>query len=479
MKPTLQLHLGQRLTMTPQLQQAIRLLQLSTVELQQEIQDALESNLMLERLGEEPDPAPETPQRGADGGADAPADSASDGDDGTVSIEEPWEAEFAGGYGFADPGDDDWSPEQAAGEHGGDLHAHLAWQLEMANLSDTDRLIALAVLDAIGDDGYLTESPEEIRDSLAADVEVELDEVEAVLHRVQRLDPVGVGARSLSEALARQLEQLAPGTPYLELARRLVCEHLETLAGQDVAGLARRLKTTPEAIREAVRLIRTLDPRPGSAISAQAAGYIIPDVIVERDGDGWRVALNPEIAPRLRINPLYARLVRRADSSSDNETLRSHMQEARWFIKSLRSRNETLLKVAGAIVERQREFFEQGQEAMRPMVLREVAEEVGMHESTISRVTTQKYMHTPRGVYEFKYFFSSHVSTTDGGECSATAIHAMIRKLVAGEDPAKPLSDSKLAEELGGRGIRVARRTIAKYREALSIPPSSERKRLM
>ncbi len=478
MKPTLQLRLGQRLTMTPQLQQAIKLLQLSTLELQQEIQQALESNLMLEQVGDDLGGEPALEAYETPDGVEEPAAADSVAEDSMVAVEEPWETDFDADYGFADAGDESWSPEQAA-EHGGDLRAHLAWQLDVATLSDRDRLIALAVIDAIGDDGYLTESIEDIRDSLPADLEVELDEVEAVLHRVQRLDPVGVGARSLSEALLRQLEQLDPATPRLQLAMRLAQDCLEALAGHDLAGLARRLKATPEAIREAAQLIRSLDPRPGSAISAQAAGYIIPDVIVQRDGDTWRVRLNPDIAPRLRINPVYAGLVRRSDSSGEGETLRRHMQEARWFIKSLRSRNETLLKVAASIIDRQRGFLEQGEEAMKPMVLREVAEEVGMHESTVSRVTTQKYMHTPRGIYEFKYFFSSHVSTTDGGECSATAIHAMLRKLIAGEDPARPLSDSRLAEELAGRGIQVARRTVAKYREALSIPSSSERKRIV
>jgi RNA polymerase sigma-54 factor len=304
-------------------------------------------------------------------------------------------------------------------------------------------------------------------------------EVEAVLQRVQRFDPQGVGARTPAECLLLQLEALPAATPWLAEARLLVGQHLELLANHDFAALMRRLKVSREALQGIVSLIQSLNPHPGARLSNAAPQYVIPDVLVYRQRNIWRVELNTESTPKLRINARYAALTRRAGKNGDIACLKNHLQEARWFLKSLQNRNETLLKVATCIVERQREFLEQGDEHMKPLILRDIAEVLGMHESTISRVTTQKYMHTPRGIYELKYFFSSHVGTSDGGECSSTAIRAMIRKLIQAEDPGKPLSDDKIAKLLEAEGIQVARRTVAKYREAMTIPASSDRKRLV
>jgi RNA polymerase sigma-54 factor len=308
---------------------------------------------------------------------------------------------------------------------------------------------------------------------------VEVDEVVAVLKRIQQFDPTGVGARDLAECLLLQLNQLAPDTPRLAQARVLVTEHLDVLAARDFAALKRKLKLSEAELTEVVQLIQSLNPRPGSSVSSESPEYVVPDVLVARKNGRWHVELNAEATPRLRINDTYASLVKRADNSSDNTFLRDNLQEARWFLKSLQSRNETLLKVATKIVEHQRGFLEYGEEAMKPLVLHDIAEAVDMHESTISRVTNRKYMHTPRGIFELKYFFSSHVSTSSGGEVSSTAIRALIKKLTAEENPRKPLSDNKIAAILAQQNINVARRTVAKYRESLSIPPSNERKRLV
>ncbi|MFW9605964.1 MAG: RNA polymerase factor sigma-54, partial [Pseudomonas sp.] len=299
------------------------------------------------------------------------------------------------------------------------------------------------------------------------------------LQHVQQFEPAGIGARSLSECLLLQLAHLPASTPWLAEAKHIASEFLDLLGGHDYAQLMRRLRLQEDELRQTIALIQRLHPRPGSQIETSEAEYIIPDVIVRKDHGRWRVELNTDAVPRLRVNTQYSNLVRRADNSADNTFMRTQLQEARWFIKSLMSRNETLMKVATEIVTQQRDFFEHGEEAMKPLVLHDIAEVVGMHESTISRVTTQKYMHTPRGVFELKYFFSSHVSTAEGGECSSTAIRAILKKLIAAENAKKPLSDSKIAALLEAQGIQVARRTVAKYRESLGIPPSSERKRLI
>jgi len=504
MKQSIQLKLGQHLTMTPQLQQAIRLLQLSTLELQLEVQGVLDSNLMLER--DEAESQPET---------DSAMDSGQeqrDKNEVQASNEQAADASESETSGNSEvpsntdtipedlPGDTNWedtfdmsattysTPTDGEGRdffetHGGEsptLHEHLNWQLDLTPFSDIDLSIAETIIDSINDDGYLNASLEELCDSLglAPELEIGIEEIQAVLHRIQHFDPVGVGARDPAECLTIQLQALAPDTPWRKQALQLVQEHVNLLGNRDYNQIMRRMKLSESELKEVLKLVQSLNPRPGSQISSATPQYVVPDVFVFKNKSKWQVDLNIEAAPRLRINSHYASLVKRADNSEDNTYLRNHLQEARWFMKSLQSRHETLLKVARCIVDRQRNFFEYGDEAMKPLVLRDIAETVDMHESTISRVTTQKYMHTPRGIYEFKYFFSSHVGTADGGECSATAIRAIIKKLVAAETPSKPLSDSKIASLLTEQGIKVARRTIAKYREAMSIPPSNERKRL-
>ncbi len=511
MKQSLQLRIGQHLTMTPQLQQAIKLLQLSTLELRAEIQQALETNPMLE-LTEEAEgesdlevPGNDNSAAGQDGQASDDGDAPLDGP-GVEPMEiagKEMEEQDPGAFDMEAvpdelPVDSAWediydSPvSSAAPERPEDrreidnpdnstetLREHLLWQMRLTVFTDQDRVIAMAIIDAINDKGFLSTSLEEIHAGLREELDIDLDEVEAVLHQIQNFDPLGVGARDLRECMLIQLAHFEPGTPWLEQARVLVRDHLDLLGGRDYAQLMKRMKCSQDELKQIVELIQTLNPRPGNLIADRKTEYIVPDVTVRKEKNVWKVELNGEAVPRIRVNPGYAGLVKRADNSSDNVYLRNHLQEARWFIKSLQSRNETLLKVATCIVERQREFLEHGEEAMKPLVLHDVAEAVGMHESTISRVTTEKYMHTPRGIFELKYFFSSHVSTASGGECSATAIRALIKKLVAAEDPRKPLSDSKIAQELEQQGINVARRTIAKYRESLVIPSSSERKRLV
>lgn len=474
--------------MTPQLQQAIRLLQLSTLELQLEVQQALESNVMLENEEELEQQEPalsieiELSNRNGSNGSSAesevnqtPADIPED-----LPVDSAWEDVYdTGGMSYSNYDGDDREYDHAA-EINEKLHDYLLWQLQLTPFNETDFTIASVIVDSINDDGYLTCSLEDVLEAVKEDLgEVELDEVEAVLHRIQNFDPPGIGCRDLGECLYLQLRQLPDNTPFRREAMRLVTEHLDLLAGRDQQLLMRRARLDEETLREALALVRSLNPHPGNSMPSTTTEYIVPDVYVRKMNGAWRVELNPETTPRLRINTQYAGMIRRADNSADNTTLKSHLQEARWFIKSLQSRNETLLKVASCIVERQQAFLDYGEEAMKPMVLRDVAETIEMHESTISRVTTRKYMHTPRGIFEFKYFFSSHVSTASGGECSATAIRALMKKLVAAENPAKPLSDSKIARILSDQGIQVARRTVAKYREAMCIPPSNERKRLI
>ncbi len=507
MKPTLQLQIGQHLAMTPQLQQAIRLLQLSTLELQQEIQEALDANPMLESTDDDSEPAEKIDDTPIDyAAAEAllareTADSDSGGEDGEgtaaldintnesmpdeLPVDSLWEDVFSsGGNTPAGSSDDEDNPFESRNAAPETLADHLAWQLNLTPFSDLDRAIGYVILDGIDERGYLTISVEDILASVldpeSPPDEVELDEVEAVLHRIQQFDPPGVAARDLRECLLIQLRQLPETTTSRADAINIVRDYLELLAGRDFSTLMRKLKLAETGLKAAISLIQSLNPNPGGRISTVSeTEYVTPDVIVRRHQQRWTVELNPDTAPRLRVNADYAAMVRRADSSADNTYLRNNLQEARWFIKSLQSRNETLLKVASCIVEHQRGFLEHGPEAMKPLVLRDIAEEVGMHESTISRVTTQKFMHTPRGVFELKFFFSSHVGTTGGGEASSTAIRAMIRKLVSQESPKKPLSDNKIADLLLEQGIEVARRTIAKYRESLNIPPSNERKQLL
>lgn len=474
--------------MTPQLQQAIKLLQLHSLELHQEIQQMLESNPMLEMEDDQDDFTPENAsEKEADsdfsGDRELNLDSndTPGNDDLPVDIieEDSWEPMYGSSVSTSADGNERDIWETQAGLPASTLHDHLEWQLQMTNLSATDNAIAEAIIDGINEDGFLTESVEDIYQSLLKEhEELELDEVVAVLHRIQHLDPLGVGASGVQECLLLQLNALSSDTPQVELAKAMVKENIDLLATHDYARLKRIYRIKEDELATAMALIQGLTPKPGAGMTSTRTEYIVPDVFVSKHHGRWRVELNPDLAPKLRIHQVYADMVNRSDRSEDGAFMRNNLQEARWFIKSLLSRNETILKVAQAIVERQRAFLDYGDEAMKPMVLRDIAEAVDMHESTISRVTNLKYMHTPRGIYELKHFFSSHVSTSDGGECSATAIRAMIKKLIAEEDSRKPLSDSKLAKILDEQGINVARRTVAKYREGMNIPPSNERKRL-
>ncbi|MGR5252676.1 RNA polymerase factor sigma-54 [Vibrio astriarenae] len=493
MKPSLQLKLGQQLAMTPQLQQAIRLLQLSTLDLQQEIQEALDSNPLLEVEeggsddSSESNSADNSDTKSSNEESEATAEIAEpemkDSSDliekseisNDLEIDTTWEDVYSANTGNTGIALDDDAPIYQ-GETTESLQDYLLWQLDLTPFSDTDRSIALAIIEAVDDYGYLTLSTQEILDSFDNE-EIELDEVEAVKKRIQRFDPLGVASANLQECLLLQLSVLPAETPWLEEAKLVLANHVDQLGNRDYKLIIKETKIKEPQLREVLALIQQLDPRPGSRITPTHAEYVIPDVSVYKDHGKWVVTINPDSAPRLKVNQQYAGLAR--GNSADSQYIRSNLQEAKWLIKSLESRNETLLKVAKCIVEHQRDFFEYGEEAMKPMVLNDVALAVDMHESTISRVTTQKYMHTPRGIFELKYFFSSHVSTDNGGECSSTAIRALIKKLVAAENPVKPLSDSKIAALLADQGIQVARRTIAKYRESLGIAPSSQRKRLL
>lgn len=488
MKPSLQLKFGQQLAMTPQLQQAIRLLQLSTLDLQQEIQEALDSNPLLEveeSQSEDVNNSEETKRNEQE--ESRPEDSAElDMADSSAQIEKSelsneleidttWDDVYSANTGNTGIAVDDDMPVYQ-GETTESLYDYLMWQLDLTPFSETDRTIALAIIDAVDNYGYLTLSPEEILDSFDSE-EIELDEIEAVRKRIQRFDPLGVASVNLQECLLLQLSTFPENTPWLTQARQVLAQHIDHLGNRDYKLIMKETKLKEEELRQILALIQQLDPRPGSKITPDETEYVIPDVSVYKHNGKWTVSINPDSVPKLKVNQQYASMSK--GNSADSQYIRSNMQEAKWLIKSLESRNETLLKVARCIVEHQYDFFEYGEEAMKPMVLNDVALTVDMHESTISRVTTQKFMHTPRGIFELKYFFSSHVSTDNGGECSSTAIRALIKKLVAAENTAKPLSDSKIATLLAEQGIKVARRTIAKYRESLGIAPSSQRKRLL
>ena len=518
MKQSLQLKMGQSLTMTPQLQQAIRLLQLSTLDLQNEIQEALDSNPMLEIADEHES----TPDNGADNKSDTDntntstetqneqsptpageqtADTSNSNDSNEAQVDDEWAQEIpadlpvdtswddvyqstaSASNASSSASDDDTFETQRTSDES--LQDHLIWQLNLTPFSDRDYAIALTIIDDIKPCGLLSSPIAEIVSNLQESLEdLEEDEVMAVLHRLQQFDPTGVAGQDINECLLIQLKQLENSNPSLaipgiEVARKIATNHLPTLASRDYKTLMRKLRVKEDELREGINLIQSLNPRPGEDIGTDNTEYVVPDVFVAKKHNRWTVELNPEIAPKIRINNQYAGMVKRADSSTDNTYLKDNLQEARWFLKSLQSRNETLLKVATAIVEKQRGFLDFGEEAMKPLVLHDIAETVEMHESTISRVTTNKYMHTPQGIFELKYFFSSHVSTDSGGECSSTAIRAIIKKLIAAENVQKPLSDSKITTLLADQGIKVARRTIAKYREAMSIPPSNERKQLL
>lgn len=474
MKTSLHLSMSQQLTMTPQLQQAIKLLQLSSLELKTEIQTALESNPLLEMDEEEDDEAlsDEAPLT-------SPETAATTDSDDDIDPELSWDFSSAAGGSSHSDDEDDFEGDMYASRHTNEsLHDHLTWQMRLTPFSDVDRLIAVAIIDGIADDGYLTLSLQEIRESIPAELGVDEQEILAVLHRIQQFDPTGIGARDLGECLTLQLKQLPLTTPFRKEALDIIEQSLALLRARDAQQLMRKHKLTHDQFTKVIQLLQSLTPYPGSRITVAETEYITPDVLVIKRAGKWVAILNPEITPRLSINNEYAKLIRRADNSADNTYLRTQLQEARWLIKSLESRNSTLLKVSQCIIDRQMDFFEHGAEAMKPLILADVANEVEMHESTISRVTTEKYMHTHRGIFELKYFFSSHLSTQSGDECSSTAIRALIKKIIAAEKPAKPLSDNQIATLLKETGIRVARRTVAKYRELLLIPPSVERKKL-
>ncbi len=444
--------------MTPQLQQAIRLLQLPVLDLNAQIQDALEENIMLEM-----EDLPDVPRTSAETTAEVE----------TIRAEDSWQASSTAG--IADSG---WNGEgrpisEFADESGQTLREHLLWQLEMENFGPRETLIGEAIIDSINDDGYLTADLDEIAAALDDEAGISPQEIEQTLVKVQGLDPIGIGARSLSECIVLQLRQLDDTTPGLKLAIELADGHLDLIANREYGELRRSLRTSEENLHAAVALVKSCNPKPGLAVSPTAAEYIVPDVFVRKIDNRWQVEISPTGVPRLSVNQQYARLLR---GSGDHAVLRTQLQEARWLIRSLEIRNETLMKVATCIVSRQTDFLEHGDEAMKPMVLRDIAEEIGMHESTISRVTTNKYMHTPRGVFEFKYFFSSHLASMSGEDQSSTSVRAKIRKLIGAENPAKPLSDNKIASLLAEQGISVARRTVAKYREAMNIAASSERR---
>ena len=471
MKPSLQLKLSQHLALTPQLQQSIRLLQLSTLELEQELEKYLLENPLLER--EEEEYAPPQAASGADESESSsqdkpepePAESSSSVD------EESWlgeESSYSTSSGTFDDEDSDFQDVQAATTS---LREHLSWQLGLMSIPERDNTLVQCLIDALDDDGYLTQSLDELAETLPVELEIDADELQIALRRLQHFDPTGVGARNAQECLALQLFAL-PQDATQVLALRIVRNHLELLAARDFAKLKKLVDCDDDQLRDAQFLIRSLNPRPGAQYAALDARYITPDVVVRKIRGQWTVNINSDAFPRLRINSMYAQILSRQRGSG----LAGQLQEARWLIKNVQQRFDTILRVAQSIVDRQRQFFDHGEVAMRPLVLREIADTLGLHESTVSRVTTQKYMATPRGIFELKYFFGSHVATEAGGACSATAIRALIKQLVSAEDPKKPLSDSQISEVLGQQGIVVARRTIAKYRESLNIAPVKLRK---
>lgn len=502
MKAGLELRLGQSLSMTPQLQQSIRLLQLSTLELALEIQQAVDTNPLLE-IADTEEYAEDDTQATEGGNAADTAEASFQEDPNALAGEALLSAEDAtppedpfttdsqwedyyesdGSTSFSAPENhyDEFDPYATTSSGIESLRDHLLSQIHLTHLTQRDTAIATTLIESIDSTGYLADDIEEIHALLNRDwPNLQIEDVTTILHLIQSLDPVGVGARNLNECLCLQLKQKSVDTPFRDVAMK-ICEQnlIEVIAQREYQQAQRALGVDQTALEGALMILQGLDPRPGSSVGAVAADYLIPDVLVSLRNDRWHVDLNPEIAPKLRVNQTYARMINRSSRGEDASYIRSHLQEARWFIKSLRSRNETLLNVARAIVAHQTDFLEQGEVAMKPLVLREIADELSLHESTVSRVTTQKFMLTPRGTFEFKYFFSSHVGTSDGGECSATAIRAMIKKLVSEENPRKPLSDAKIADLLTEQGIDVARRTIAKYREAMGIASSTDRKRLI
>ena len=477
MKPTLQLKLSQHLTLTPQLQQSIRLLQLSTLELNQEVERLLQENPLLEKADDDEAAAPPpefiattTSLTSSEKSSDTVEGSASDSIDLLTSTGS--DSDWGPSPGAGDDDDEAFFPQQVATSS---LRDHLNAQLALLNLPLRDRQIVAALIDALDEDGYLTSSLEELLELFPEELGLDADELSIALKHLQNMEPAGVGARDASECLALQLRSMPETIPFRAEALKLVEHHLPLLAARDFGKLKRLLHTDDAGLRVVRTLITSLNPRPGGRFSKTEANYVIPDVVVRKVRGRWIAALNEAAMPKLRLNRIYADILTRNRESS-NQQLAAQLQEAKWLIRNVQQRFETILRVSQAIVDRQRHFFEHGEVAMRPMVLREIAEILNLHESTISRVTTQKYMLTSRGTYELKYFFGSHVATDTGGAASATAIRALIKQLIGAEDPKAPLTDSRIADLLGDQGIIVARRTIAKYREALQIPPVNLRK---
>ena len=476
MKQTLQLKLSQQLTLTPQLQQSIRLLQLSTLELNQELEKFLTENPLLE-LDDAEAASVIVPRNGAEreeyvaSTAEAPANDSTSAEAADID----WFADAPSAAARRDDGEESEYPQLAASTP--TLGEYLMGQLALTQLSARDKSLVNTLIAALDEGGYLSQSLQEIVELLPPELEVGLDELQIALHHLQSFDPTGVGARTPAECLELQLKALPPDTPARELAIGIVHDHLQALAAHDFVRLKRHLHCDDDSLRAAQQLIQSLNPHPGAAYSTTETRYIVPDVIVKKVKNAWSVSLNPDAMPKLRINRMYAEILQNKLHSAGGQ-MSNQLQEARWLIKNVQQRFETILRVAQAIVEQQRHFFDHGEVAMRPLVLREIAETLGLHESTVSRVTTQKFMATPRGIFELKYFFGSHVATETGGACSATAIRALLKQLVQAEDGKKPLSDSKISQILGEQGIVVARRTIAKYRESLNIPPVSLRKSL-
>lgn len=470
MKQSLQLKLSHQLALTPQLQQSIRLLQLSTLELNQEISQMLQENPMLER-GED------TSMSG-EGGEEQQAASESTDQEIAESVydEMAWGDRQVSGS-VSDEDDDEDRGFQRADEEGRSLRQHLYNQLAMLPLTERDHGLVALMIEALDEDGYLATSLDELATMLEDAEDFDPDELLPALRLLQSMDPAGVGARDLSESLFLQLNELPADTPFLAQAKFLVTEHLGLLAEREYGKLKRQLGIENDRDFQLLRqLITSLNPRPAADFDAGGTQYVVPDVFLRKVKGDWVVSLNPEAMPKLRINEVYANILR--ENRGNGGQLTGQMQEARWLIKNIQQRFQTILKVAQAIVERQRLFFEHGEVAMRPLVLREIAEAVDLHESTISRVTNQKYMMTPRGLYEFKYFFGNALATEAGGAASSTAIKALLKQFVDAEDRSGPLSDNAISEMLGKQGFVVARRTVAKYREQLNIPPANQRKSL-
>jgi RNA polymerase sigma-54 factor len=476
MKHSLQLRLSQHLTLTPQLQQSIRLLQLSTIELNQELERILQENPLLEREDGASEPPSPPPAESAPITRDeAPATPTSGSED---EPREPESAELGSlddlsGAGYRDDSEEGDYPQLPADSP--TLRAHLLAQLSLTNVSERDARLVALLIDSLDDEGYLTQSLDELLQMLPPELGTEAEDLQIALRHLQNLEPIGVGARSLSECLVLQLAALPPETPYRDEALETARHHLEILAARDFAKLKKLLRCGDDVLRGVQKLITGLNPRPGRDYSSDETRYIVPDVIVKKVKGLWVASLNPDAMPRLRINRLYADILQR-NRGAGSQQLATQLQEAKWLIKNVQQRFETILRVSQAIIDRQRNFFEHGEVAMRPLVLREIAEGLELHESTVSRVTTQKFMHTPRGIFELKYFFGSHVTTETGGSASSTAIRALIKQLVAAENGRKPLSDGQISEILAQQGLVVARRTVAKYRESLQILPVNLRK---